>query len=236
MLSTSTREPAPYLGADLTDRTARSCRPIDVCGLEPAPDGRLRARFWQWLWDPAPEPVQLGPVLAEVRGARCAMLDGPQALASAGRTLRACERRSRAAAKTPDRPPEPGRPYAGFVRSSLDLFAGLDRSGVPIGAVPGPTACETYPAEVWLRLAGERLPRKTTREGVAARVRLLELHGVVGLPPAPSHDHCDAAACALVAAAWDGAVEGLVAEAVGDELTRDADGTLREGVMILPAR
>ena len=49
MESTSQGCDAPYLGVDLTDRYAKTVRPIDLCGLR-LDGGRLRASYWQWLW------------------------------------------------------------------------------------------------------------------------------------------------------------------------------------------
>ena len=48
------------------------------------------------------------------------MLDGPQALASRGASLRVCERQS-AIGKTPDKRPGLAKPFAGFICSSLDV-------------------------------------------------------------------------------------------------------------------
>jgi hypothetical protein len=38
----------PFIGADLTDRYSKRCRPSDVCGLTPTKGGKLEATFWKW--------------------------------------------------------------------------------------------------------------------------------------------------------------------------------------------
>ncbi|MGE0454021.1 MAG: hypothetical protein AB7O37_18130 [Vicinamibacteria bacterium] len=73
------------MSADLTDRYAAGCRPIDVCGLTPGDCGQFEVTFWQWHWDPAPRPLDVTPIVEELAAATCSMLDGPQAaLAGAG--------------------------------------------------------------------------------------------------------------------------------------------------------
>jgi predicted nuclease with RNAse H fold len=63
----------------------------------------------------------------------------------------------------------------------------------------GHETLEVYPYAVFRLLAAGRLPRKTTPEGRAARLRLLGEAGVTGLGPASGHDVVDAATAALVA-------------------------------------
>lgn len=50
----------------------------------------------------------------------------------------------------------------------------------------------------------------------------------------PSHDQNDAAVAAPVAAAADNRVSGMSVVAIGEALSADLDGTLREGPMIIP--
>src|SRR5579883_984121 len=164
-----------YIGADLTDRYSKHHRDIDVCGLTAA-GSSLRATFWHWRWDPPPEPLDVSAIAAELRAARVAMLDGPQALARQGRMLRACERQSAAVGKTPDSRPEGSRPFAGFICSSLELFAALRRAGIEIspryfmGGVS-----EVYPGHIWTLLTGGRpLPQKSTDAGRLTRRNILE--------------------------------------------------------------
>lgn len=227
----TTREGAvpPFLGVDLTDGTARRPRAVDVCGLSPRGAG-LVASFWEWRWG----GDGIAAVAAELRAARCAALDGPHALAAPGRSLRTCERLCAAAGKTPDDRAGlvPGRPYAGFTASALDLFAALDAAGLAVSPPrPGPGIWETYPGYVWRRLAPGLAPKATER-GRRERARVLAACGIVLPRGLPGHDRLDAAVCALVAAAACGAVPGLSARIVGEPTARRPDGTLEEGPIL----
>ena len=74
----------PYLGGDLTDRYAKSCRDIDVCGLTCGENDDLLASFWLWRWDPASSALDVTVIVGELTATRAAMLDGPQGLAADG--------------------------------------------------------------------------------------------------------------------------------------------------------
>ena len=207
-----------------------------MCGLTPARDGRLHAAFWLWRWDRAPQPLDVAPIAPEFRAARVAMLDGPQALACPGTALRVCERRPACVGKTPDTRPALSKPFAGFIRSSLDLFAALkaERIAVSPPVFTGGVS-EVYPGHIWTILSGRRpLPRKATEAGRRVRKRILEALGLSGLPALPTHDENDAAVAALVAAAADNQVSGVSVHSLGDRLSIDPDGVLREGPMIVP--
>lgn len=225
-----------YLGADLTDRYANGCKDIDVCGLTPGVENKLAASFWSWRWDSAPRALDVTVIAKELTPTQAAMLDGPQGLATKGEALRACERQAAAVGKTPDRRPELGRPFAGFICSALDLFEALRRAGTNIspprflGGVS-----EVYPGHIW-KILGDRcvLPKKSTHEGRLARKCILEALGVSGLPELPTHDQNDACVAALLAVAADGKVPGIALKAIGFPLFADADGTLREGLMAIP--
>jgi hypothetical protein len=225
-----------YVGADLTDRYSGDCRDVDVCGLTPDESGGLRALFWRWHWDPAPKPLDVAVVASELAAARVSMVDGPQALAINGNTLRLCERQSAAVGKTPDARPALSKPFAGFICSSLDLFNALHRGGTrisPLGFVGG--VSEVYPGHIWAILGNRRvLPRKSTQAGRAVRMRILEALGVIGLPELPTHDQNDACVAALIAAAADGRVPGVSVASIGSALLVDIEGTLREGPMVIP--
>ncbi len=165
---------ARYVGGDLTDAHARTPRVIDLCGLD-ATGTTLSARFWTWTYEGGIDDVSA--LLPEIRSARGVVLDGPQALAKAGSSMRECERVLGAAGKTPSAPPTSG-PFSGFVRTSVELFAAFDRAGVAVSA-----AClvgavgEHYPGGNWRRLAGP-LPSKKRPEGMALRETILEALGV----------------------------------------------------------
>lgn len=163
------------------------------------------------------------------------MFDGPQGLATQGQGLRACERLSGCVGKTPDLRPSLDRPFAGFICSSLDLFAALARAGVaisPRGYRGG--VSEVYPGHIWQILANSVLPKKTTDEGRFARRCILEALGVSNLPSLPTHDENDACVAAVLASVADRAVPGLTPRGIGIPLAADPDGTLREGLMVVP--
>jgi Protein of unknown function (DUF429) len=215
---------AAYLGIDLTDRHARRPRAVDVCGLDATPGG-LAARFWTWTWAGG----ELGAVAGEFGAAESAMIDGPQALAAEGRSLRACERLCRAAGKTPDRLDRCAGPYAGFVRTSVELFAALDRAGLavsPPGLASG--VCEVYPGHLWTRLA-PGLAKKATALGLRQRAAILSACGVALADAALTHDRLDATLAALAAAAARGAAPGLAVVPMGEPLRRRPTGELEEG-------
>jgi hypothetical protein len=236
MHSTLSGRVPQYIGADLTDRYSVQCRDIDVCGLTPLGEGRLSAGFWHWRWDRAPEPLAVSAIVTELRAARVAMLDGPQALAREGAGLRDCERRSACVGKTPDKRPGTNKPFGGFICSSVDLFAEFAREGVAISPpfyVGG--ISEVYPGHIWSILSGRRpLAKKSTDVGRFVRKRILEVLGLCGLPDLPTHDENDASVAALVAAAAAGRVPGVSAMSIGAPLSIDAAGNLREGPMVVP--
>src|SRR5687767_10468455 len=109
--------PIDYLGIDLSDRYAKQRRPNDVCGLTSIEPNKLSSVFWQWEWSEPEHRIDVSEITAEISAAKSTMIDGPQGLASSGKTLRECERTCGAAGKTPDILPSLGNPFAGFVRS-----------------------------------------------------------------------------------------------------------------------
>ena len=224
-----------YLGADLTDRHAKSPRAIEICGLTPAEENRLCEAFWRWEWSPPQAELDVSLIASEVRMAKSAMLDGPQGLASVGDSLRACERRSGAVGKTPDTMPALGRPFAGYIRSSVELFSAFARAGVtvsPAGFIGG--VSEVYPGNIWPRIAKRVLPKKSTHEGRLARKLILQALGVADLPDLPTHDQNDACVSAVLAAAADGNVIGVTVCGLGLPLAIEPSGTMREGLMVIP--
>lgn len=227
-----------YLGVDLSSRYARVPRPNDACELVPNGDGMLHALFWQWSWPAGDLASDPGPLLERIRAARAVMIDGPQGLARAGAAVRESEQLCATAGKTGDRLPDLTRPYSGFLRSSVELYAALHARGVPVSVAGAPGGVhEFYPGGAWPRLAGRRLARKTSLEGRRQRTTLLRSFGVrfdSGSKPL-SHDRNDACLGALLAAAADGGVAGLQVERVGPALWLDVRGILREGPIVMPA-
>ncbi len=219
-----------YLGLDLTDPYSRSPRPVDVAEV----DARGRVRFSERRW---PAPGRDGSLDAEalalafpVEAGDVLVIDGPQALARPGARVRESERLLRAPGRTPDVLPEPGPPFAGFVRGSVLLFAALhSRHGLPLLDVdPEPRLFEAFPGAAWRALAVEKLGAKSSREGRERRRAALEARGL-RLPPGglPTHDQLDAALCALLG--WLSRTAPEAVRAVGAPLTVDVWGWLREG-------
>jgi hypothetical protein len=228
-------QPVDYLGIDLSDRYAKHIRPNDVCGLTLIEANKLLAAFWLWEWPEPEQRLDVSEITKEIRAAKSTMIDSPQGLASTGNTLRKCERACGAAGKTPDILPPLGKPFAGFVRSSVELFsvlAAADFLVSPSQFVGG--ISEVYPGDIWHRLVGRTIPKKSTDEGRRARKRILQALGVIGLPDLPTHDQNDACISALMAAAADGIVGGMSVRGIGSSLARDPDGTLREGPIVIP--
>ena len=228
-------EPVDYLGIDLSDRYAKNRRPNDVCGLTSIEQNKLSSAFWQWEWSEPEHRIDVSEITAKIRGAKSTMIDGPQGLASRGKTLRECERACGAAGKTPDILPSLAKPFAGFFRSSVVLFNAFNVAGFlvsPSKFIGG--ISEVYPGDIWHRLVGRTIPKKSTQEGRRTRKRILQALGVIGLPDLPTHDQNDACISALIAAAADGKVGGMCVRGIGLPLARDSDGTLREGPIIVP--
>jgi hypothetical protein len=228
-------EPVEYLGIDLSDRYANNRRPNDVCGLSSIESNKLAAAFWLWEWPEPAHRLDVSEISEEIRAAKSTMIDGPQALASSGKLLRECERKCGAAGKTPGVLPSLGKPFAGFIRSSVELFsafAAFELSVSPSQFMGG--ISEVYPGDIWHRLVGRIIPKKSTHEGRRARKLILESLGIIGLPALPTHDENDACISALIAAAADGKVNGMSVRGIGSPLVRGPDGTLREGPIVRP--
>jgi predicted nuclease with RNAse H fold len=187
-----------FIGLDLTDPYAREPRRIDVavvdeqgnCHFSTLPGAMTGTSGSGFL-----EPISAGPNSGDVL-----IIDGPLGLAEAGAGLRQCERILRTAGKTPDVLPTPGtKPYAGFVRGSVELAARLDADGwIPVVdevSLPSATMLEAYPGCSWTALAGARLPHKSTRDGLRSRELLLSRNGVRFQRQPQTHDQLDAALC-----------------------------------------
>jgi hypothetical protein len=166
------------------------------------------------------------------------MLDGPQGLASIGKSLRECERLCGAVGKTPDVMPKVGKPFAGFIHSSIELFSVLAQAGFkvsPSGFIGG--ISEVYPGNIWTRLTNRTnrtLSKKSSNGGRQARKAILQALGVVDLPDLPTHDENDACISAVLAAAADRKVPGICVRGIGLFLEIGQDGIMREGPMVIP--
>jgi hypothetical protein len=204
-----------FVGFDLTSAFAVAPRPIDIAVL----DERLNVRFLTLAWpnaeavigrDPSfltqmlRKQVPVGPTERIV-----VAIDGPQGLATAGNTMRACERILGTPGHTPDTLPpaeEAGVPFQGYIRSSIDLFAGLCRATSPwalaglngVGNIDA-NLWEVFPGAEWVVLAGRRLPLKTSIAGREERRDLLkDLQVVYPTQALPTADQNDALAGAYL--------------------------------------
>jgi hypothetical protein len=195
-----------FVGVDLTSAFVQKPRAIDIAVLDDHLNCRLvRANWPQTAIVTGRDRIVLrrmlsGPIGNEPN--QVWAIDGPQGLASAGQTMRHCERVLGTPGHTPDTlpPASPGGfPFGDYIRSSVDLFAAL-LSGQPalqivgLGAatVTNATLYEIFPGSEWVVLAGRRLPLKTSNAGRAARRFLLSRLGVLGLPTNPTADENDA--------------------------------------------
>ncbi len=235
-----------FVGIDLTSAFAVAPRPIDIAVL----DDILNARFFTVAW-PSAEVVigrdssfltqMLTPPGSAGTSERMVLaVDGPQGLATAGNTMRACERILGTPGRTPSiLPPagEAGVPFQGYIRSSIDLFAGLV-GAAPLYPLAGLTGMsnveaglwEVFPGAEWVVLARRRLPSKTTVAGRQARRSLFEAAQVAfstqALPTADQNDALVGAYLAWCVHHRPSSVE-LVGVAPGM-----ADGEIREGFIL----
>jgi len=228
--------PSLFIGLDMVDGCRPSPRKVDLASL----DRSLVCTFDQWDFDSSGKglfPGQLGPagfVLA---------IDGPQGLAgSPGDLMRKCERVGGVAGKTPYDFPPLDRPFAGFIVSSVRLFATLWQSGkfhlhgLPSSSSHEGSLIEVYPGKAWADLAKRTqmllTEKKQRSEGRRQRQRLLEASGIrLSLSSLPTHDQLDAALAALIAFFF---AEGKATEQGTRPFWDDASHVLREGFIVYP--
>lgn len=206
-----------YLGLDLTSAFPRSTgapRPIDVAILS----NSLDISFKTIAWPPAELVVRrdfcafLGRIYEFFPRCRAQDLvlciDGPQGLAESRARIRQCEVQLSTPGRTPNAlpPADATGPFEAYIRSSIDLFAGLLRAspsfrlvGLDSTPIDEANLFEAFPGAEWTTLAGARIPKKASREGRSIRRRILELLSVKGLPSSPTPDQNDAALCAYLA-------------------------------------
>ena len=222
-----------YVGLDLSDPYAATQRPCDLAVL--GPDLDCTFSTWDYRVD------GLGIIPPRVIGRSFILaIDGPQALAGRPEaTVRESERLVNAPGRTPYELPEPGKPFAGFIRGSVELFHNLAVGGsrfrlLGMEDVPPGDAnlLEVFPGGAWRILSPKSLPAKRTLEGRTARRDLLEGLGIA-LPSddLPTDDQLDAAVAAFVAFEFDHGnvrVEGL------GPMFDESTGALREGYVVQP--
>jgi hypothetical protein len=216
-----------FIGVDLTDPYARQPREVDVALV----DERGHCEFATLPGNDVRHALER--MSSASRSGDVLIIDGPLGLATPGARLRESERALATAGKTPDVLPVPGRrPYAGFVRGSVELAMQLAEDGwAPAvdGLAPASaTMLEAYPGCSWKVLAGTRLPPKTTREGFLARALLLSHNGLRFRETPQSHDQLDAALCAWLGWTMHRAPHRI---ALLGRRTFTQEGRLREGAI-----
>lgn len=224
-----------FVGLDMVDGSRPSPRPVDLALL----DESLECAFEQWAFRCDGRglfPDELGPpgfVLA---------IDGPQGLAGEpGKTMRECEREGGTPGKSPYDFPQSG-PYAGYVSSSVRLFAVLWRSrkfdlhGFAPSGTGEASLIEVYPGNAWKTMSQETgLPltvKKQRRKGRQERTEILAALGLrMPVRSLPTHDQLDAALAALTALRYTN-------DQFRDEGTAPfwdgSRGVLREGFIVYP--
>lgn len=220
------------IGPDLTDPYAACPRDVDVavvdeggrCHFAALPAFTQGTDVGEWL-----SSLTSGPASGDVL-----VIDGPLGLAAAGETMRLCERALGAPRKIPDVAPSPGfKPFAGFVRGSVELADALARTGwfpaSSTATLATATMLEAYPGGTWKQLAGRRLPRNTTKDGLRSRAELLDANGLSFARASQTHDELDAALCAWLG--WALRSHPHRVTAIGAHCI-PSSGDMREGVIL----
>lgn len=235
-----------FIGIDLTSAFTAAPRYIDIAVL----DDRLNVTFFTVAWPNADVVISrdssfltqmvLAEVVVEPKERMMLAIDGPQGLATAGNTMRACERILGTPGRTPSTLPpadESGVPFQGYIRSSIDLFAGLAGAGSPWPLAGLVCTCnveaglwEVFPGAEWIALAKRRLPPMATAAGRLARRNLFETLQITFPTQAlPTDDQNDALVGAYLA--WCVHHQPSSVELVGVSPNR-ADGEIREGFIL----
>lgn len=190
-----------FVGLDPADPYAKKVRPWDYALL----DQSLRCTFGQWEHKRdgngiIPASISKRPLVLAV--------DGPQGLAGNETAReRICEGELHTPGHTPYGFPTLGRPFAGFIRGSVEIFYQLvvcknafHLYGLRNKAASNNRVIEVFPGAAWRVLAEKQLPRKRSPNGRIARVELLQSLGVdLPINPLPTHDQLDAAIAAWTA-------------------------------------
>jgi hypothetical protein len=233
-----------FVGVDLTCAFSARPRPVDIAVL----DASLKCSFDQAHWPDAatviardPEALwrMIGSCIQAPADEQVWAIDGPQGLAAPGAKVRRCEVELRTPGRTPDvlPPTDSGMPFSGYIRSSVDLFAGLlnCHAAFQLGGLGDrghavATLLEVYPGAEWAVLSGKRLPGKATKGGKSARRFLFERLGVKDLPVPPTTDQNDALVGAYLA--WCTRHRAQSVRLVGAPARVDDTGMLREGMIL----
>ena len=244
-------KPEKFIGIDLTDGHAGNPRPVDVAILDAKTGG---VRFETFAWPPigANWGTSVTQEIRKFRGSdeTVYVLDGPQALAEPQRNVRRVEEHLRTPGRTPwELPVSRTRPFAGYLRSSVELYEVLTNNGFRLAELDGEGAdlYEAYPGAAWplLYCGADSFQSKSTPAGRQQRSQILEAMGCRLPQRRLSHDELDAALCAALG--WrfyyphDGGNVELAPPptpcvAPGLAVFRDQGGTLREGRILMPLR
>lgn len=240
--------PETFVGVDLIDCNAKSPRPVDVAILRPTGDGAGVIRFEQFRFTHPTDsawPMNVVSAVEKFQNGRTVfVVDGPQALAQPPNKTRVVERLLRTPAHTPSEVPLPrSRPFAGYIRTSIDFFNALVLQGFHLADLDGVgqeqvNLIETYPGAAWPRLHSGPSPlrSKSTIEGRKQRTAILEGIGCrFENSKLATHDELDAALCAALGWRWFVPTDGLKVALTGDvQAYRDDFRILREGRMLMP--
>jgi hypothetical protein len=238
-------ETMKFVGIDLSSAFAANPRPIDIAVL----DQGLNASFYFMEWPDAEtvtnrNAVFTRPIFDLIRedNERVVIaIDGPQGLAVDGNKMRTCERILNAPGRTPSVLPPPaenGVPFQGFIRSSIDFFAGMINSN-PQRHLAGLNGVEridadlfeVFPGSEWVVLANCKLPKKTTIDGRVQRRALFQnLHINFLNADIPTPDQNDALIGAYLA--WCVHNRETVVDLVGVPPTQSNDDEIREGFIL----
>lgn len=241
----ATGVPMKFVGIDLTSAFSANPRPIDIAVL----DQGLNASFYLIEWPDAEtvanrNVIFTNPILNQIRedNERIVIaIDGPQGLAVDGNKMRTCERILRAPGRTPSvLPPsaENGVPFQGFIRSSIDFFAGMINSN-PQRHLAGLNGVEridadlfeVFPGSEWALLANRKLPKKTTIDGRVQRRALFQnLHINFLNDEIPTPDQNDALIGAYLA--WCVHNRETVVDLVGVPPSQADGDEIREGFIL----
>jgi hypothetical protein len=240
--------PATIIGIDLTDTYARRPRAVDIAILDTG-TGDVKFDHFEY---PATDDAWAAGVAARIaayrEGGCVAVVDGPQGLAKPQENSRQVERLLRTPGHTPWQMPRPNsRPFAGYIRTSVEFFAALVEAGWRLADLNGVDASradlyEAYPGAAWPRLhdlAGGALVSKATEIGREQRTAILNQLGCRLTTARPTHDQLDAAICAALGWRYRQPLQALQCSAIslvgGIPVHLDGD-QLREGRMLNPAR
>jgi len=226
-----------FIGIDLTDPYAKQQRPVTRAVLH----DNLHCNFDEWNY----EESGTGIIPDVLQNKRCIIaIDGSQGLAgSQVQNMRNCEHQLGTAGKSPFELVLDKRPFAGFIKGSVELFYSLYKSGnfhlFGMDSFSKATSIliEVYPGAAWRVLAGEQLKhKKTPLAGRRERFDLLKSSGITlgnvfNTEKPPTHDQLDAGLAAYIAYLF---VKGMTVDFGTSPFEDNSCRVLREGFIVQP--